>query len=437
MKYLVIGNGARESAILWKLRQDEPTAQLFCLPGNGGTDEIAENVAITIDNLTAAADFAEQNKIDLTIVGPEQPLVEGIVDHFKRRGLAIVGPDQAAARLEGSKAFAKEFMKKYRIPTADYAVYDSLEEAVSALKDRSYPVVLKADGLAAGKGVLIAASEAEAALGLTQIMQDKKFGQAGSRVVIEEFLSGTEASLICLVDGQTILPLESARDYKRALDGDQGLNTGGMGCFSPNPVLQDAAVQKEIDERILKPVLHGLQAENMNFRGILFIGLMLTAAGVKVLEFNVRFGDPETEVLLPRLRSPLGQVLTAVCRQRLSEIRLQWRQEACVGVVLTSGGYPEDYEKGKEITVPAEGKTGMIFYGGVARNRQQQLITAGGRVLVTAACGATLKDARQKAYQLAEQIHFEGKSFRRDIAWLENNEKNILLRTCTQECGNC
>lgn len=420
MKYLVIGNGARESAILWKLRQDEPAAQLFCLPGNGGTDEIAENVAIAIDDLKAAADFAEQNKIDLTIVGPEQPLVEGIVDHFKRRGLAIVGPDQAAARLEGSKAFAKEFMKKYRIPTADYAVYDSLEEAVSALKNRSYPVVLKADGLAAGKGVLIAASEAEAALGLTQMMQDKKFGQAGSRVVIEEFLSGTEASLICLVDGQTILPLESARDYKRALDGDQGLNTGGMGCFSPNPVLQDAAVQKEIDERILKPVLHGLQAENMNFRGILFIGLMLTAAGVKVLEFNVRFGDPETEVLLPRLCSPLGQVLAAVCRQRLSEIRLQWRQEACVGVVLTAGGYPEDYEKGKEITVPAERKAGMIFYGGVARNRQQQMITAGGRVLVAAACGATLKDARQKAYQLAEQIHFEGKSFRRDIAWLEN-----------------
>ena len=420
MKYLVIGSGARESAILWKLRQDEPAAQLFWLPGNGGTEEIAENVEVSLHDLAAVADFAEKNKIDLTIVGPEQPLVEGIVDHFQKRGLLIVGPDQAAARLEGSKAFAKEFMKKYRIPTADYAVYDSLETALAALPGQNYPLVLKADGLAAGKGVLIAASAEEAALGLKQIMQDKKFGSAGSRVVIEEFLSGTEASLICLVDGQTILPLESARDYKRALDGDQGLNTGGMGCFSPNPVLQDMAVQKEIDEQILKPVLHGLQAENMNFRGILFIGLMLTAAGVKVLEFNVRFGDPETEVLLPRLRSPLAEVLTALGRQRLSEIKLQWRQEACVGVVLTSGGYPEDYEKGKEITVSAAAKAEMIFYGGVARNRQQQMITAGGRVLVAAACGTTLKEARQKAYQIAEQISFEGKSFRRDIARLDD-----------------
>lgn len=416
MKYLVIGSGARESAILWKLRQDEPAAQLFCLPGNGGTAEIAENVAISPDNLIAAADFAEKNEIDLTIVGPEQPLVDGIVDCFEERGLAIVGPNQAAARLEGSKTFAKAFMKKYRIPTAEYEAYDSFAAALAALKGRSYPLVLKADGLAAGKGVLIVTSEEEGIAGLQQMMQDKTFGAAGDKVVIEEFLSGTEASLICLVDGQTILPLESARDYKRALDGDEGLNTGGMGCFSPNPVMQAAAVQEEIREKILQPVLQGLQAEKMNYRGVLFIGLMLTAEGVKVLEFNVRFGDPETEVLLPRLQSSLAQVLIAVCRQRLSETKLQWREDACVGVVLTAGGYPEAYEKGKEITIPDSLKTEMIFYGGVAKNQEQKPVTAGGRVLVAAACGETLQAAREKAYQIAEQIRFEGRAFRRDIA---------------------
>ncbi|RRD96128.1 phosphoribosylamine--glycine ligase [Clostridiales bacterium COT073_COT-073] len=419
MKYLVIGNGARESAILWKLRQDEPEAVLYCLPGNGGTARIAENVPISPGNQEAVADFAEKNKIDLTIVGPEQPLVEGIVDIFRQRGLAIIGPDKATAQLEGSKAFAKDFMKKYRIPTADYAVYGSAEAAQTALENWKYPFVIKADGLAAGKGVLIVENEAEAVDGLNQIMMAKKFGTAGDKVVFEEFLSGIEASLICFVDGHTILPMESARDYKRAYDGDKGLNTGGMGCFSPNPILSDKAIEAEIKEQILNPVLAGIQAENMDFRGILFIGLMLTETGVKVLEFNVRLGDPETEVLLPRLKTPLVQVLWAVYQQKLSEIKLEWSSEACVGVVLAAAGYPEDYETGKAIKIADELKDEMIFYGGTV-GTAEHLLTAGGRVMVTAALGKTRAAARKKAYQIAETICFEGKWFRRDIADIED-----------------
>ncbi len=419
MKYLVIGNGARESAILWKLHQDEPEAKLFCLPGNGGTSEIAENVAMSMTDSEGIAAFAAQQSIDLTIVGPELPLVEGVVDAFRQKALPIIGPDKAAARLEGSKAFAKEFMKKYQIPTADYQTFETVEEALAAIASKKYPFVIKADGLAAGKGVLIVENEAEAVSGLKQIMEEKKFGEAGNKVVFEEFLTGTEASLICFVDGKTILPMESARDYKRAFDGDEGFNTGGMGCFSPNPILQPAWIQKEIEERILQPVLQGIRAEQMDFRGILFIGLMLTAEGVRVLEFNVRFGDPETEVLLPRLRTSLPEVLKAVYHQRLSEISLHWSEEKCVGVVLAAKGYPEEYEKGKKIEIPQEQGQEMIFYGGVSRDEAGRLITSGGRVMVAAACGATLSEARERAYGIAENICFDGKWSRHDIALVQ------------------
>lgn len=415
MKYLVIGNGARESAILWKLHQDEPEAKLYCFPGNGGIREIAEIVELKSGDWNELAGFAKEQAIDLTIVGPEQYLVEGVVDCFLKEGLAIIGPNKATAELEGSKAFAKEFMKKYQIPTADYETYDSAEQAFAALAHWKYPFVIKADGLAAGKGVLIIQNREEAELGLKQIMEDKKFGEAGNKVVFEEFLEGTEASLICLVDGKSIVPMESARDYKRALDGDEGLNTGGMGCFSPNPILTQA-IQSEIAQRILQPMIQGIQTEKMYFRGILFIGLMLTKEGVKVLEFNVRFGDPETEVLMPRLQSKLADVLWAVYEQKLSEIRLEWKREACVGVVLAAKGYPESYEKGKVISVPAEFRHEMLFYGGTTRNEKEELVTNGGRVMVCAGLGTTTEEARQRAYQLAERISFDGKWYRRDIA---------------------
>lgn len=420
MKYLVIGNGARESAVLWKLRKDDAAAELYCLPGNGGTTAIAANVPIALGKHDEIAEFAEKNGIDLTIVGPEQPLVEGIVDVFHKRGLAIIGPTKDTAQLEGSKAFAKDFMKKYGIPTARYAVYNSAEEAKNAVASWNYPFVIKADGLAAGKGVLIVEEEDQAMDGLHQIMTDKKFGAAGNKVVFEEFLRGTEASLICFVDGKTILPMESARDYKRAYDGDEGLNTGGMGCFSPNPILNQETIQAEIRQRILEPILTGIQAENMDFRGILFIGLMLTEDGVKVLEFNTRFGDPETEVLLPRLKTPLTKILWAVHQGNLSQIQLEWSEQTCVGIVLASAGYPESYESGKEITVSEALKNEMIFYGGTGRNEKNQLVTAGGRVLVAAALGNGCRQAREKAYKIAESICFEGKWFRRDIADIED-----------------
>lgn len=415
MKYLVIGNGARESAILWKLHQDEPEADLFCLPGNGGSGQIGVNVPISPSSQADIADFAQQNRIDLTIVGPEQPLVEGLVDIFRQRGLAIIGPDKRAAELEGSKAFAKDFMKKYQIPTAKYEVYFSAAEAMKALDQWDYPFVIKADGLAAGKGVLIVENRQDALAGLKQIMEDKKFGSAGNKVVFEEFLTGKEASLICLVDGKTILPLESARDYKRAYDGDRGLNTGGMGCLSPNPIMQDKAIEGEIRTGILQPILQGIQAENMDFRGILFIGLMLTETGVQVLEFNVRFGDPETEVLLPRLKTSLSQILWAVYDRKLDQVDLEWSDQACVGVVVASAGYPERSDQARLIQLGPELKDAIVFHGGTTRDKDNRLLTAGGRVMVAVACGEDMAKARAGAYRVAQAISFEGSWFRTDI----------------------
>lgn len=418
MKYLVIGNGARESAILWKLHQDEPDAELFCLPGNGGTKNWATNVEMDIKNQEQVVAFVKEQKIDLTIVGPEQPLVEGIVDVFRREGLAIIGPDKETAKLEGSKAFAKEFMKKYQIPTARYETYDTYDEAKKALDTWKYPFVIKADGLASGKGVLIVNKRQEAEDGLAQMMLERKFGNAGEKVVFEEFLEGTEASYLCFVDGNTIIPMESARDYKRAYDEDKGLNTGGMGCFSPNPILQNQEILTEIRESILEPIRYGIKDCGMDYRGILFIGLMLTMEGVKVLEFNVRFGDPETEVLLPRLGSKLSDIFWAVHHRRLQEITPEWREEACVCIVLASAGYPEAFESGKPIEVEDAQSSEMIFYGGV-RKKEETLLTAGGRVIVVAAYGDSLSKARENAYCMTDKIRFDGMWYRRDIAKIE------------------
>lgn len=418
MRYLVIGNGARESAILWKLHQDEPEAELFCLPGNGGTQNWATNVEMDAKNIEQVVAFAKEEKMDMTIVGPEQPLVDGMVDAFRREGLVIIGPDKETAKLEGSKAFAKEFMKKYQIPTARYETYDTYEDAKKALDTWKYPFVIKADGLASGKGVLIVNKRQEAEDGLAQMMLERKFGNAGEKVVFEEFLEGTEASYLCFVDGNTIIPMESARDYKRAYDEDKGLNTGGMGCFSPNPILQNQEILTEIRESILEPIRYGIKDCGMDYRGILFIGLMLTMEGVKVLEFNVRFGDPETEVLLPRLGSKLSDIFWAVHHRRLQEITPEWREEACVCIVLASAGYPEAFESGKPIEVEDAQSSEMIFYGGV-RKKEETLLTAGGRVIVVAAYGDSLSKARENAYCMIDKIRFDGMWYRRDIAKIE------------------
>lgn len=304
MKILVIGQGARENALIWKLSQEIDKNSLYCAPGNAGTIQLAQNIDIKESSHQQLLEFAQTNDIDMTIVGPEQPLVDGITDLFRQSGLNIIGPEKKAAKLEGSKIYSKAFMDKYGIPTAGYGVYSDANSAIESLKGYTYPLVIKADGLAAGKGVLIVENEKDAISGILSLMVDCKFGDAGKDIIIEEFLEGTEASLLCLVDGKTIVPLESARDYKKALDGDEGLNTGGMGCFSPNPILQNEDIQREIKEKVLNPFQKGIESENMDYRGIIFIGLMLTKKGLQVLEFNVRLGDPETEVVLPRLKTP-------------------------------------------------------------------------------------------------------------------------------------
>lgn len=416
MKILVIGNGARESALLWKLHVDWPTAALYCLPGNGGTAQVAINVDLALTDNQAIVDFAKSQGIDMTIVGPELPLVNGLVDLFRTEKLAIVGPDKRTAQLEGSKIFAKQFMNKYGLPTADYQVYHDFTSARAGLIGRKYPFVMKADGLAAGKGVLIIRDREEALAGLNLLMVERRFGEAGDGVIFEDYIVGTEVSLICLVDGQTIVPLDSARDYKRAYDNDRGPNTGGMGGFSPNPILVNNQSMAIIEEEILQPFLKGIQAEKMDYRGILFLGLMLTENGVKVLEFNVRFGDPETEVLLPRLKSSLPELMQAVIEKRLAKVKIEWTEQVSVAVVLAAEGYPTDYQKGQRVMVDSLPSDSLIFYGGVGQTSAGQLMTAGGRVLVVVALAAKFDEARTRAYQAVNQISFSGGWYRTDIA---------------------
>ena len=378
MKILVIGQGARENALIWKLSQEIDKNSLYCAPGNAGTIQLAQNIDIKESSHQQLLEFAQTNDIDMTIVGPEQPLVDGITDLFRQSGLNIIGPEKKAAKLEGSKIYSKAFMDKYGIPTAGYGVYSDANSAIESLKGYTYPLVIKADGLAAGKGVLIVENEKDAISGILSLMVDCKFGDAGKDIIIEEFLEGTEASLLCLVDGKTIVPLESARDYKKALDGDEGLNTGGMGCFSPNPILQNEDIQREIKEKVLNPFQKGIESENMDYRGIIFIGLMLTKKGLQVLEFNVRLGDPETEVVLPRLKTPLSTVFKAINDRSLDQIKLDWHLESSLCVMLTSGGYPEAYEKNKTINISQLSEETILFHGGTKlSNGLVQLMVVG------------------------------------------------------------
>lgn len=415
MNILLIGNGAREHALAYSISKSELTKKLYIAPGNGGTNEFGENVDIKADEIEKLLDFALDKAIDLTIVGPEIPLCLGIVDLFNEKNLKIIGPNKKAANLEGSKIYSKEFMFKMGIPTANYVKTSDYDEALKKLGEFSYPLVIKADGLASGKGVLIPETREEAVIALDDILLKKKFGDSGNEIIIEEFLDGVEVSLICLCDGKTIIPLESARDYKRAFDNDKGLNTGGMGSFSPNPSLTQEILKKAYD-KVLNPFLVGLKTFELDFIGVLFVGLMIKDNDIKVLEFNVRFGDPETQVILPRLESDIVDVFCKMYDRELDKVKLKWKDESCVSIVAASGGYPKSYETGKLISGLGD-VSSMIFHGGTSLSENQHY-TSGGRVLTVVSLADSIKTASEKAYNDIEKISFDGLFYRRDIAKL-------------------
>lgn len=417
MKVLVIGGGGREHAICWKLSKSPKVDELYCAPGNAGIAEVAKCVDIGVMDFEKIADFAKKEAFDLVVVGPDDPLAGGIVDVLEEKGLRVFGPRKNAAILEGSKAFSKDLMKKYGIPTAAYETFDTPEAALKYLETASVPIVLKADGLALGKGVLICNTREEAKEGVKTLMLDKQFGHAGDRIVVEQFMTGREVSVLSFVDGKTIKIMTSAQDHKRAKDGDQGLNTGGMGTFSPSPFYT-----KEVDEfcrkYIYQATVDAMKSEGREFKGIIFFGLMLTADGPKVLEYNARFGDPETQVVLPRMKNDIVDVFEACIDGTLDQIDLQFEDNAAVCVVLASAGYPEHYEKGKKITglENFKDKDGYyVFHAGSKFDAEGNILTNGGRVLGVTATGKDLKEARANAYKATEWIHFENKYMRHDI----------------------
>ena len=417
MKVLIVGSGGREHAIATSVAKSSRVDKIYCAPGNAGIGQIAECVPIGAMEFDKLVTFAKENQIDLTIIGMDDPLVGGVVDAFEAEGLRVFGPNKAAAILEGSKAFSKDLMKKYNIPTAAYENFDDPEKALEYLKTAKMPIVLKADGLALGKGVLICNTLEEAEAGVKEIMMDKKFGSAGNHMVIEEFMTGREVSVLSFVDGKTIKIMSSAQDHKRAKDGDQGLNTGGMGTFSPSPFYT-----KEVDEfckkYVFQATVDAMAAEGRTFKGIIFFGLMLTEDGPKVLEYNARFGDPEAQVVLPRMKNDVIDVMEACIDGTLDQIDLQFEDNAAVCVVLASDGYPVSYEKGFEIKglENFENKDGYYcFHAGSKLNEEGKIVTNGGRVLGVTAKGATLKEARANAYAATEWIDFANKYMRHDI----------------------
>ncbi|HJA68691.1 MAG TPA: phosphoribosylamine--glycine ligase [Firmicutes bacterium] len=412
MKVLVVGSGGREHAIVWKLAQSPKVTKLYCAPGNGGIAELAECVNIKATDIDAIVRFAEEEDIDLTVVAPDDPLALGMVNALEKAGRRAFGPTAEAALIEASKSFSKQLMKKYGIPTADFNVFDSEEEAIKYLEQADYPIVVKADGLALGKGVIIAEDKIQAAEAVRSMMSGGKFGKAGSRVVIEEYMTGPEVSVLCFTDGKTIVPMVSSQDHKRALDNDKGLNTGGMGTFSPS-LHYTAEHEKFVREHILQATVDAMNSEGRPFKGVLYFGLMLTPKGVKVLEYNARFGDPETQVVLPRLQSDLYEIFEAVIDGRLAHTEIKWNDKAAVCVVMASGGYPQSYETGFEITgLPVE--NAIVFHAGT-KLENGKLVTAGGRVLGVTALGEDIADARTKAYDAVSKIHFKNAHYRHDI----------------------
>jgi len=431
MRILVVGSGGREHALVWKISKSGLADKIFCAPGNGGISQQAECLDIKAEDIPALLDFAKREKIDFTVVGPEIPLSLGIVDEFQNYGLKIFGPNRQGAKLESSKVFAKQLMAKYNVPTPDFKIFDNPEEADRYIEIKGAPCVVKADGLAAGKGVVVAKTAEEAKDAVNSIMRERIFGDSGKRVIIEECLEGQEASILVFTDSKGIAPLASSQDHKRIFDKDKGPNTGGMGAYSPAPIVTPE-VFKEIMDRIISPIIYGMNKEGINYKGVLYAGVMLTKTGPKVLEFNVRFGDPETQAILPRLKSDLLEVMLATVDEKLSNLKtLMWDNRACVCVVIASGGYPGHYEKGKEIfglDEAQELQDIMVFHAGTKKfsadnskfifysNKfKAKYVTDGGRVLGVAGLGNTIKEAIDKTYKAVGKISFSGMHYRRDI----------------------
>jgi phosphoribosylamine---glycine ligase len=416
MRVLVVGQGGREHAICWKLKQSPQVKEVYAAPGNAGIAQVADCVPIGVADIIELADFAEKLKIDLTVVGPELPLTLGIVDEFQKRGLTIFGPTRLAAELEGSKVFSKEFMRKYKIPTAEATACGSVDEAREALKGTKYPAVIKVDGLAAGKGVVVVQSKKEADEYLSLVFEEKKFGNAASRILVEEFLEGEEVSFMVITDGKRFVPLAPAKDYKKAFDGDEGPNTGGMGAHSPAVVLTSEKAA-EVMRSIILPTIQGMSDEGRPYTGVLYAGLMLTRKGPKVLEYNCRFGDPETQVQMLRLEDDLADILLKAARGNLGDLKVNWRKEAAACVVLAVDGYPGEYMKGQEVVIdPINDDSVVIFHAGIIK-KSGKLVNMAGRVLNVCARAATLSEALTKVYEAVPKVRFEGARYRRDIGY--------------------
>ncbi|HOV24918.1 MAG TPA: phosphoribosylamine--glycine ligase [Pseudobacteroides sp.] len=416
MKILVVGSGGREHTIIWKMAQSPLVTKLYCAPGNGGISTLAECVPIKAMDIDGITKFAKENMIDLVVVAPDDPLAAGMVDELEKVGIRAFGPNKNAAIIEGSKAFAKDLMKKYSIPTAKYETFDKYEDAVEYLKHQEYPIVIKADGLALGKGVIIAQSREQAIEAVNSMMNDRVFGNAGNRVVIEEFLVGPEVSILAFTDGKTIKPMISSQDHKRAYDNDEGPNTGGMGTFAPSKIYTPE-IAEYCMEKIMKSTIEAMNKENRKFKGVIYFGLIITKDGPKVLEYNARFGDPETQVVLPQLESDLVEIFNAVIDEKLSDIDIKWSNSSAVCVVLASGGYPGKYDTGFEITGldDAERDSNTVVFHAGTKHENGKFYTAGGRVLGVTALESTMEKAIEKAYEAVGRIKFSGAHFRKDI----------------------
>jgi len=415
MKVMVVGGGAREHTLVWKLSRSKRVKEIYVAPGNAGTAQIAKNLDISPTNLDALAGAAKENKIDLVVVGPEAPLAAGIVDKLERLGIPAFGPTKEAALIESSKVFAKRLMHKYGIPCAKDAVFTSFKEAEAYVKKQPIPVVIKADGLAAGKGAIVAQSREEALKALSDIMEKRVFGDAGNQVLVEECLVGRETSLLAFTDGKTVVPMVPARDYKRVFDKDMGPNTGGMGCYSPSRFLDKKAIDKAV-KTVVEPLVKAMAKEGKPYKGVLYAGLMITAEGPKVLEFNARFGDPETQVQLPLLKSDLVDIMMSVIDGTLSRMRVEWDSGACVGVVMASGGYPGNYKQGLPISGLERVDPNIVLFHAGTKMDGGKICTAGGRVLTVVSTGKTIAEAREKVYLNLPRISFEGCHYRKDIA---------------------
>lgn len=416
MKVLVVGGGGREHALVRKIKESKKVDEIFCTPGNGGISYDAKCFDVAATDIEGVVNLAKEIKADLVVVAPDDPLVAGMVDALNKAGFKTFGPRANAAIIEGSKVFSKELMQKYNIPTAEYKVFDNAEEAIEYIKERNeFPTVIKADGLALGKGVIIPENLDDAIAGVKEIMEDKIFGASGNNIVVEEFLTGPEVSVLAFTDGKCVKPMVSSMDHKRALDGDKGLNTGGMGTVSPNPYYtQDVA--KECMDKIFIPTINAMNNEGRTFKGCLYFGLMITPKGPKVIEYNCRFGDPETQVVLPRLKTDIIDIFEAIDNETLSDLDVEWSDDACACVIMASGGYPKSYPKGIEITGLSNGQLdGVTVYHAGTKLQDNKLVTSGGRVLGVTALGDTLENALKKSYDAVEKIHFEGAHYRRDI----------------------